>query len=309
MELRAGTREMIENLREFYQKNMYGIWREGENVTYELLGEDPKSKENDGKPRNPFEIVGGDLVKIKAEMNGRRGEFVVHVYVPEKDVKVCGTQKNAGSPFIICMHPIMPKDLALSQGYAVIVMESIKVASDDTKHIGAFYDLYPYGEDGEDQTGVLMAWAWGASKVLDAVYNGLDKEYDLDADASMVTGVSRWGKSTAVCGAFDRRFRMTIPACSGAGGLAQYNVFSEGKTYDLTGVGSPSKFTNVQESKVNLYGASVDAKDINYSDVTNVDGGYIHGISDSVVRRVYVPNTAGTPEFRLANSSFIMGIG
>ena len=243
MELRAGTREMIENLREFYQKNMYGIWREGENVTYELLGEDSKSKENDGKPRNPFEIVGGDLVKIKAEMNGRRGEFVVHVYVPEKDVKVCGTQKNAGSPFIICMHPIMPKDLALSQGYAVIVMESIKVASDDTKHIGAFYDLYPYGEDGEDQTGVLMAWAWGASKVLDAVYNGLDKEYDLDADASMVTGVSRWGKSTAVCGAFDRRFRMTIPACSGAGGLAQYNVFSEGNTYDLTGVGGTEEYT------------------------------------------------------------------
>ena len=243
MGLRAKTRDKIKDLRDFYQRNMYGIWREGETVTYELLGEDPKSKENDGKPRNPFEIVGGELVKIMIAANGRESEFIVHAYLPDPDVKICETHRKSGSPFIICMHPIMPKDYALSKGYAVIVMESIKIASDDTKHVGAFYDLYPYGESSEEQTGVLMAWAWGASKVLDAVCNGLDKELHLDADASMVTGVSRWGKATAVCGAFDSRFRMTIPTCSGAGGLAQYNSFSEGKTYDLTGVGGPAEYT------------------------------------------------------------------
>ena len=88
-----------------------------------------------------------------------------------------------------------------------------------------------------------MAWAWGASKVLDAVYAGLDKAYKLDPQASMVTGVSRWGKATAVCAAFDHRFRMSIPTCSGAGGLALYSVISEGKTYDLSKVGGPSEYT------------------------------------------------------------------
>lgn len=76
-----------------------------------------------------------------------------------------------------------------------MVLEIGKIASDDTRHQGAFYDLYPYGKDESEQTGVLMAWAWGASKVLDAVYAGLNKEYSLNADASMVTGVSRWGKA------------------------------------------------------------------------------------------------------------------
>ena len=131
----------------------------------------------------------------------------------------------------------------LSRGYAVFVMEIGKIASDDTKHQGSFYELYPYGKEEAEQTGVLMAWAWGASKVLDAVYAGLDKEYSLNAEASMVTGVSRWGKATAVGGAFDERIRMTIPVCSGAGGLALYNFISEGKSYDFRSIDGPEEYT------------------------------------------------------------------
>lgn len=225
------------SLRAFYEKNMYGVWREGETLRYELLGEDPKTKE---PKSNPFEVVGGELVKICAETAGRRAEFTVHAYLPEEGQK---KRFPKGSPFLICMHPIQPVDYLLSQGYAVFVLEIGKIASDDTKHLGAFYELYPYGEKAEEQTGVLMAWAWGASKVLDAVYAGLDKEYALDPEASMVTGVSRWGKATAVCGAFDQRFRMSIPACSGAGGLALYAFTSEGKTYDMSKEGGPSEYT------------------------------------------------------------------
>lgn len=229
-----------EELRKFYEKNMYGIWREGEQVTYELLGEDPNVNDPAAGPWNPFAVVGGELVKIKAEVRGRKAEFIVHAYLPKEEDR---KRYPKGSPFIICMHPIQPKDYVLSQGYALFFLEGRQIASDDVKRQGAFYDLYPYGEDASEQTGVLMAWAWGASKVLDAVYAGLDKEFSLDADASMVTGVSRCGKATAVCGAFDGRFRMTIPACSGAGGLALYNFVSEGKTYDLRKVGGPAEYT------------------------------------------------------------------
>ena len=55
------------------------------------------------------------------------------------------------------MHPMMSADVALSKGYTLIVMEIEKIASDDTAHNGAFYDLYPYEADAESQTGVLMA--------------------------------------------------------------------------------------------------------------------------------------------------------
>lgn len=241
-------------MRQFYEENMYGSWREGEKVTYELLGEDPRAmKPEDGRPRNPFEVIGGQLVKIKLEALGRKAEFIVHAYLPE--VKRClGNSTEKGSPFIICMHPISSLDYALEQGYALFFMDSHQIASDDINHNGAFYELYPYGSDSaeragaaedeadKNQTGVLMAWAWGASKVLDAVCAGLDKEFHLDRNASMVTGVSRWGKATAVCGAFDSRFRMTIPACSGAGGLALYNFVSEGKTYDFSSIGGPAEY-------------------------------------------------------------------
>ena len=229
-----------EELRAFYEKNMYGTWREGEKISFDLLGEDPKAKEKPSGFLNPFEVIGGELVRIKVEAQGRKGEFIVHAYLPKEEDR---RQYPKGSPFIVCMHPIQPKDYILSQGYALFFLEGRQIASDDIMHQGAFYDVYPYGAEASEQTGVLMAWAWGASKVLDAVYAGLDKVFSLDADASMVTGVSRCGKATAVCGAFDKRFRMTIPACSGAGGLALYNFVSEGKTYDLRKVGGPAEYT------------------------------------------------------------------
>ncbi|WP_022758709.1 hypothetical protein [Butyrivibrio fibrisolvens] len=52
-----------EEIREFYQKNMYGIWRKGEKVSYELLGPDTKKAD----PKNPFEVIGGDLIRIKRQ--------------------------------------------------------------------------------------------------------------------------------------------------------------------------------------------------------------------------------------------------
>lgn len=224
-------------LRRFYENNIYGKWRSGEEVTFECLGPDPKRPED---AKSPFEVIGGDLVKISVSANGKKTDFTVHVYKPDVEA---GSRYPNGTPFIICMHPMMSAAKALSKGYALIVMEITNVASDDIKHNGAFYDLYPYGSDASEQTGALMAWAWGASKILDAVYAGLDQAYNLDADASMAAGVSRWGKATAVCGAFDERFRMVIPACSGAGGLALYSVVSEGKAYDLSEVGGPSDYT------------------------------------------------------------------
>lgn len=207
-------------MKDLFQKNIYGMWRQGEKVSYMMENE--------------------ETVRISVETAGKTISFTVQVHNPCDEAKA---KFHGKSPFIICMHPIKPVEYATQEGYVLIFMDSIQIAGDDCKRGGCFYELYPYGETGEEQTGVLMAWAWGASKVLDAVYAGLDRELGLDREAAMVTGVSRWGKATAVCGAFDERFRMTIPACSGAGGLALFSHVSQGKTYDFTAIGGPEKYT------------------------------------------------------------------
>jgi endo-1,4-beta-xylanase len=239
--------------RAFYQENMYGIWRSGESLTYERLGADPEEEKPASSAPNPFVPVGGERIRICLSVGERGASFIVHAYLPDREARTAFEKRHEGCetfeasgrglPFLICMHPILPKEYLLEQGIALFFMDSGEVASDDTKHSGAFYELYPYGEDPATQTGVLMAWAWGASKVLDAVYAGLGRELGLDPKASMVTGVSRWGKATAVCGAFDGRIRLTIPACSGAGGLALYKYSSEGCVYDFRKAGGPPRYT------------------------------------------------------------------
>ena len=70
-----------QEIRRFYEENMYGVWRSGEKVSYELLGEDPKAKEKRGGFRNPFEVIGGELVKIKVEKDDKKTEFIIHAYI------------------------------------------------------------------------------------------------------------------------------------------------------------------------------------------------------------------------------------
>lgn len=221
-------------MRSFYENHIYGKWREGENVSFKHV---PKKDKLPEPPKNgfffPTDFEDADKIKISVSTeNGRSGDFDVNFFIPEK--------KNGKCPVIICMHPIFGKEYALEKGYALVFLNATQIASDDMAHNGAFYKLYPYEEQ---QTGVLMAWAWGASKVLDALEAGLADEYNIDTNSAILTGVSRYGKATAVGAAFEKRFRMFAPACSGAGGLALYSVVSEGKTYDLTGVGGPVDYT------------------------------------------------------------------
>ena len=103
------------------------------------------------------------------------------------------------------------------------------IAADNLSRTGVFYELYPYGQTWQEQTGALMAWAWGVSKVIDALENGAKDQLNINPEYSIVTGVSRWGKAAAVAGAFDQRIKVTVPACSGAGGMAAFRYVSEGK--------------------------------------------------------------------------------
>lgn len=135
------------------------------------------------------------------------------------------------------LKPTVNAYYAASRGYATIDWEPVKVAADHSGRQGAFYEVHPYGTDWTEQTGVLAAWGWGASKILDALEQGLDHALQIDAKNSILSGVSRYGKATLVAGAYDSRFKVVVPACSGAGGVALYRCNTEGNVYDLKELG------------------------------------------------------------------------
>lgn len=206
-----------------YEYYMYGKWRDGsdDEVSYKISG-------------NTMTIT------VKRKSTGKTASFPAKITLPNK------VRHEGGAPVIVGMHTNIKENIAASLGYAVICLDGVftnPVAADNDSHTGPFYTLYPYGNSWDEQTGVLMAWSWGCSKILDALYNGAGEELNINPDSSIVTGVSRWGKATAVCGAYDKRFKMVAPSCSGAGGLALYRYKSQGKTYDFSSKGASSAYT------------------------------------------------------------------
>ena len=196
-------------------------------------------------------------MKITVSREGKEASFPVRVTLPEEPA--------AGMPCYIeyCPFSWFGKPLtspnmkiAAGRGYAAIQYDPVTVASDNDLHEGAYFELYPYSEGQERQDGVLLAWAWGASRILDALETGAGQELGIDPGLCMVAGVSRYGKSAAVAGAYDERFRVTIPSCSGAGGVAVYRTNNHGKTYDLSSLGGPEAWENdsINEPFENLTG-------------------------------------------------------
>ena len=66
--------------------------------------------------------------------------------------------------------------------------------------------------------GVLKAWAWGASRLLDY----LETDPAVDARKVAIQGHSRYGKASLVAMAYDPRFATGFISSSGAGGAAPY---------------------------------------------------------------------------------------
>lgn len=113
-----------------------------------------------------------------------------------------------------------------SQGYAQVKFTYTDVAADALIPSGIFYELYPHDASQYGDRGTSIAWAWGASRVLDAL-EYLDKNDPnlagkLDLSRIGVTGSSRLGKTALVAGMLDERFGVTIPMQSGSGGAGTY---------------------------------------------------------------------------------------
>lgn len=119
--------------------------------------------------------------------------------------------------------------LFTDRGYAVAEFGPVDFAPDnkDRARTAGVYTLFEPNID----CGGLMAWAWGISRVIDA----LEKDDRIDAKKIAVTGHSRYGKATLVAAAFDDRIALAVPSHSGTGGAAPYR-FLYGKNEELHNV-------------------------------------------------------------------------
>lgn len=101
-------------------------------------------------------------------------------------------------------------------GAAIINYDPYAVGKEGTPRTnkqGAFYSIY----GSTSPTGLLMAWAWGVSRIIDVIEQSGGTI--LKADATAVTGCSRFGKGAFVIGAFDQRIALTMPIESGSAGV------------------------------------------------------------------------------------------
>jgi len=111
---------------------------------------------------------------------------------------------------------------ALAHGYALVVFDNNDCAEDTTLRNAdgswayrttRFFPAYP-GYD----WGILRAWAWGASRIVDYLLT----DPTINKNAIIMTGVSRNGKGALVAGVFDDRISMVAPVASSGGGTPAF---------------------------------------------------------------------------------------
>jgi endo-1,4-beta-xylanase len=169
-------------------------------------------------------------IAVSIEDRGKRATFTPVLHLPP----------NGKAPYPVIVEQSFraaaaPNRAFTDGGYAVLSIPTGDIASDNANHTGAFFTLYPYKLDREgNDRGVLLGWAWGASRGVDALEYLAAHDPTIanlvDLKKLVVTGFSRWGKAALVAGFLDDRFQVTAPGGSGSGGAAPYRYDSYGNT-------------------------------------------------------------------------------
>lgn len=172
------------------------------------------------KPRKPEKVEGsisGKTFTVKVTDKGKSASFTV-------EISGAGT-KDKPKPAMIGFGGGMMGNSCGSLGgslsgldIAQIVFNPDNVAPEGSRGSGKFYDIYGSG----NEAGTIMAWAWGVSRLIDALEK--TPEAGIDVHHLGMTGCSRWGKGSLAVGAFDERIALTIPQESGSGGASLWRV-------------------------------------------------------------------------------------
>ncbi|KAM7215511.1 hypothetical protein V8F06_009077 [Rhypophila decipiens] len=128
---------------------------------------------------------------------------------------------NSGGPAVVAVgsYPTIP----VPDGLGIIGFDNDACAAQTSAQAygkGWFYDLH--GSD--HPAGSLMAWAWCAGRVIDALQQLGPEKTGIDTKRLAVTGCSRNGKGALAVGAFEKRFALTVPVEGGTGGAGSWRI-------------------------------------------------------------------------------------
>lgn len=111
-----------------------------------------------------------------------------------------------------------PVEQVIGRGWAIATFNTYTLQADNGAGLAeGIIGLMNRGELRKpDQWGVLAAWSWGLSRVLDY----LETEASVDATKAGLQGHSRWGKTALLTSALDSRWAVVYASCSGAMGAS-----------------------------------------------------------------------------------------
>ena len=125
----------------------------------------------------------------------------------------------------------LPGDVrqVLQKGWGFVAFDPYALQADHGAGLAeGIIGLVAAGQPREpDQWGSIAAWSWGLSRALDY----FETDPAIDARRVAVQGHSRYGKTALVAGAFDERFAIVWPSCSGSMG-ASLEKRNNGETID-----------------------------------------------------------------------------
>jgi Cellulose binding domain len=172
------------------------------------------------KPAKPSSVTGtvsSSSITVNVSQNGRSASFSASVQLP--------TSGGSGPfPAVIVVGGLGADTATIrSAGAAVINYDPLAVGREGTPRNnkqGAFYTIY----GATSSTGILAAWAWGASRIIDVIESSGGSV--LRADVG-VTGCSRYGKGAFAVGVLDDRIDLTMPVESGTGGVPAFRSVAQ----------------------------------------------------------------------------------
>jgi hypothetical protein len=192
-----------------------------------------ESFELGAKPPKPstFQATqSGNSITIRVTDNGKSISFSAAIRLP--------SGPGPGPfPAIIALGG---SSVPIPSGVAVITYNNEQIANSNPVGQGLFYQLY------STQIGGLIAWAWGASRIMDALESLGAESTKIDPKRVGVTGCSRNGKGALISGAFDDRIALTIPQEGGSGGPGCWRLAADMKKRGINVEDGPQIVTGDQ---------------------------------------------------------------
>src|SRR5690606_6968744 len=167
------------------------------------------------KTTKPAEVTGsisGDTLTVNlSDGAGETGSFTVAITYPSS-----GTGPY---PAMIGLAGGSLNSARLrDQGVATITLQhNSAIRPEGNRNTGLFTSF-----TGQNDAGSLIAWAWGVSRLIDALE--VTPDANIKPNRLGITGCSRDGKGALMIGAMDSRIALTIPQESGSGGVAAWRA-------------------------------------------------------------------------------------